>query len=192
VHYSDDQRHPLGAIHGRFQPFHNGHMDYLERALERCEQVIVGITNPFPAGSHCGEATDPLRHLPENNPFTYFERVDMIVEACRVAEVLGRIRVVPFDVTGVRRGWTNVIPLDAVQLVIPHEPWDEEKARRFVAHGYRVEFLNTVQGRRLSATHVRTCLRSDAAWEPLVPAGTATVLRRLDRLRRLQQGADAR
>jgi hypothetical protein len=152
--------------------------------------VIVGITEPFVAGSHREEASDPARHLPENNPFTYFERLDMIVETCRVAELLGRVRVVPFDVTGVRRGWTNVIPLDAVQLVIPHEEWDEIKASRFVAHGYQVEFLDTVQD-RLTATLVRSYLRSgDGAWEGLVPAGTATVLRRLDCQRRLQEGAD--
>ncbi len=33
-----------GMIHGRFQPFHNGHLEYLLAALERCETLIIGIT----------------------------------------------------------------------------------------------------------------------------------------------------
>ena len=35
-------------IHGRFQPFHNGHLDYLRGALARCDELFVGITNPDP------------------------------------------------------------------------------------------------------------------------------------------------
>ena len=38
-----------GMIHGRFQPFHNGHLEYLRGAAERSEEVFVGITNPDPA-----------------------------------------------------------------------------------------------------------------------------------------------
>ena len=64
-------------IHGRFQPFHNGHLEYLRGAAERSDEVFVGITNPDPQRIK-EEATDPLRHLPESNPFTYVERLLMI------------------------------------------------------------------------------------------------------------------
>ena len=40
-----------GMIHGRFQPFHLGHLEYLRGAAERCDEVFVGITNPDPTGS---------------------------------------------------------------------------------------------------------------------------------------------
>ena len=33
-------------IHGRFQPFHNGHLAYLCGAAARCDELFVGITNP--------------------------------------------------------------------------------------------------------------------------------------------------
>ena len=36
-------------IHGRFQPFHNGHLEYLRGAAECCDELFVGITNPDPA-----------------------------------------------------------------------------------------------------------------------------------------------
>jgi cytidyltransferase-like protein len=35
-----------GMIHGRFQPFHLGHLEYLRGAAGRCDEIIVGITNP--------------------------------------------------------------------------------------------------------------------------------------------------
>ena len=38
-----------GMIHGRFQPFHLGHLEYLKGAAERSDEVFVGITNPDPA-----------------------------------------------------------------------------------------------------------------------------------------------
>jgi nicotinamide-nucleotide adenylyltransferase len=52
-------------IHGRFQPFHNGHLEYLRGAAERSDEVFVGVTNPDPQRIK-EEATDPLRHLPES------------------------------------------------------------------------------------------------------------------------------
>lgn len=33
-----------GMIHGRFQPFHNGHWQYARAALARCDVLIIGIT----------------------------------------------------------------------------------------------------------------------------------------------------
>ncbi|MGZ4357283.1 MAG: adenylyltransferase/cytidyltransferase family protein, partial [Gaiellaceae bacterium] len=35
-------------IHGRFQPLHNGHLEYLRGAAAQSEEVFVGITNPDP------------------------------------------------------------------------------------------------------------------------------------------------
>ena len=64
-------------IHGRFQPFHNGHLEYLRGAAARSEAVFVGITNPDPRRVK-EEPSDPMRHLPESNPFTYTERLLMI------------------------------------------------------------------------------------------------------------------
>src|SRR5438094_9573579 len=67
-------------IHGRFQPFHNGHLEYLRGAAERSDEVWIGITNPDPERIK-PEASDPLRHLPESNPFSYAERLLMVKAA---------------------------------------------------------------------------------------------------------------
>ncbi len=80
-----------GMIHGRFQPFHNGHLAYLRGAAARCDEVFVGITNPDPSRIK-PEASDPLRHLPESNPYTYVERL-LMVEAAALDAGLDLARV---------------------------------------------------------------------------------------------------
>jgi cytidyltransferase-like protein len=36
-------------VHGRFQPFHYGHLEYTLAALACCDHRIIGITNPDPS-----------------------------------------------------------------------------------------------------------------------------------------------
>ena len=85
-------------IHGRFQPFHNGHLEYMRGAADRSDELWVGITNPDPARIR-PEASDPARHLPESNPYTYDERLLMVKAA---APDLGldaaSVHVIPFPV----------------------------------------------------------------------------------------------
>ncbi len=73
-------------VHGRFQPFHNGHLEYLRGAAERSDEVWVGITNPDPTRIK-EEPSDPLRHLPESNPYTYAERLLMVKAAAADAGI---------------------------------------------------------------------------------------------------------
>jgi cytidyltransferase-like protein len=35
----------LAAVHGRFQPFHVGHLEYVMRAAELCDLLYIGVTN---------------------------------------------------------------------------------------------------------------------------------------------------
>jgi cytidyltransferase-like protein len=37
-------RFPTTSAHGRFQPFHNGHLEYVRAAKERCDFLWIGIT----------------------------------------------------------------------------------------------------------------------------------------------------
>ena len=87
----------VGMVHGRFQPFHLGHLEYLVAAAARSERLVVGITNPegFPSRP---EPDDPARHLPESNPFTYAER-RLMVEAAAGEAGVGPVEVIPFPIT---------------------------------------------------------------------------------------------
>ena len=84
-----------GMIHGRFQPFHLGHLEYLQGAAAQSDEVWVGITNPDPTRVK-PEPSDPVRHLPESNPYTYAERLLMVKAAAEEIDV--DVHVIPFPV----------------------------------------------------------------------------------------------
>ena len=87
-----------GMVHGRFQPFHTGHLSYTLEAFNRSEHLIIGITNPDPSETRV-EAADAQRHTSEANPFTFFERQWMIRAALVEAAIdLSRISIVPFPI----------------------------------------------------------------------------------------------
>jgi cytidyltransferase-like protein len=83
-------RHPLAVIHGRFQPLHLGHLEYLLAGAARCHTLVIGITNPDPAQT-VEEPADPARGRPEANPCTFYERY-LMVEAALVEAGVGHDR----------------------------------------------------------------------------------------------------
>src|SRR5271169_4771736 len=75
---SDSRVFSEASVHGRFQPLHNDHVEYIMEAKKRCEYLWIGITKYDvdqlnPLGRH--------RERPEANPLTFFERIKIIKEA---------------------------------------------------------------------------------------------------------------
>lgn len=171
-----------GMVHGRFQPFHNGHWEYTKRALERCSHLLIGITNPDPSVT-VQEEGDPQRHLPESNIFTFFERMTMI-KAVLVDEGvnLGRVHIIPFPIHHPQR-WRFYFPEETVQFIRVFSEWGKQKVKRLEAMGLKVEILDAGAPKELSATEVRNRIWNGGEWEPLVPPGVARVLKELTALR---------
>lgn len=169
-------------IHGRFQPFHNGHLDYLRGAADRSDEVFVGITNPDPARIK-PEPSDPLRHLPESNPYSYVERL-LMVEAA--ASDLGldpaSVHVIPFPVNEPEL-WAAYVPAGVTQYLRLFSEWGGTKLERLRAAGYEVVVLDEGIEKAVSGADVRAALREDGDWEALVPPGVARVLGRLSSAR---------
>jgi cytidyltransferase-like protein len=168
-------------IHGRFQPFHRGHLEYMRGASERCDELWVGITNPDPARIK-PEPSDPARHLPESNPFSYGERLLMVKAA---ASDLGlepeHVHVIPFPVNEPEL-WPAYVPEGITQFLRLFSAWGGEKLERLREAGYEVVVLDEGTEKEISGAEVREALRSGTAWEPLVPPGVARVLRELERV----------
>jgi nicotinamide-nucleotide adenylyltransferase len=165
-----------GMIHGRFQPFHNGHLEYLRGAAERSDEIFVGITNPDPTRVK-EEASDPLRHLPESNPFSYAERL-LMVKA--VAEDEGiRVHVIPFPVNEPEL-WAAYVPRGVTQYLRLFSEWGGTKLERMREVGYEVVILDEGAGKELSGADVRAALREGRDWQELVPPGVARVIASLE------------
>jgi len=175
-----------GMVHGRFQPFHCGHLQYALAALARCEHLIVGITNPDPS-LIVPEATDPERHRPTANVFTFFERQRMIRSA--LAEVgvdLTHVSIVPFPIHHPER-WLCYCPAETTQFVRLLSAWGREKAKRFQEKGWAVEVLDASAAKDVSGYEVRRRLREGQGWEDLVPCAVAQVLKEISAVERLRR-----
>ncbi|MFN2467995.1 MAG: adenylyltransferase/cytidyltransferase family protein [Gaiellaceae bacterium] len=170
-----------GMIHGRFQPFHNGHLEYLRGAADRSDDVFVGITNPDPARIR-PEPSDPLRHLPESNPFSYVERLLMVEAAAQDLELdPARVHVIPFPVNEPEL-WDAYVPPGATQYLRLFSEWGGTKLDRMRDAGYDVVLLDEGAEKEISGVEVREALRRGRDWESLVPPGVARVLRELGRV----------
>lgn len=166
-------------VHGRFQPFHNGHLEYLRGAAERSEEVFVGITNPDPARIK-PEPSDPLRHLPESNPYSYAERLLMVKAAAGdLALDLAHVHVIPFPVNEPEL-WPAYVPAGVTQYVRLFSEWGSTKLERMREAGYEVVVLDEGTEKQLSGADVRAAIREGRDWQALVPPGVARVLRSLE------------
>jgi nicotinamide-nucleotide adenylyltransferase len=163
-------------IHGRFQPFHNGHLEYLRGAAERSDEIWIGITNPDPERIR-PEESDPLRHLPESNPFSYAERLLMVKAA---AAELGldpaNVHVIPFPVNEPEL-WPAYVPDGVTQYLRLFSAWGGTKLDRLREAGYEVVILDEGTEKQLSGADVRAALREGGDWKALVPDRVAAVVR---------------
>jgi nicotinamide-nucleotide adenylyltransferase len=166
-----------GMIHGRFQPFHNGHLEYLQGAAARSDELWVGITNPDP--SHVKpEPADPLRHLPDSNPYTYAERLLMVTAVAETIDV--DVHVIPFPVNQPEL-WHAYVPANVTQYIRQFSEWGTTKIDRFRSAGYDVVILDEGVEKEISGADVRAAMREGTDWQALVPAGVARVIEQLDR-----------
>jgi nicotinamide-nucleotide adenylyltransferase len=180
------KRYSLGMIHGRFQSFHNGHLAYLLGAARLSARLLVGITNPDRART-LAEEDDPRRHLPENNPFTYTERLLMVEAAAREARLGPPVHVIPFPVNEPEL-WPDYVPPGTVHFLRVFSPWGATKLERLRAAGFEVVVLDGGAAKDVSGEQVRTALRRGEGLDALVPPAVARVIRSLpaERVRNLR------
>jgi nicotinamide-nucleotide adenylyltransferase len=173
----------VGHIHGRFQPFHTGHLAYCKWAAGECDELLVGITNADP--SHIrAETADPDRNEPQNNPFRYHERHRMVTNALAVADLDVPVRVLPFPINRPDL-WEYYAPPDVLHLLRVLEEWHEVKADRLREHGRTVQTITAE--RTVSGTGIREAIATDDnTWRASVPDVVATVVDDIDGVERVR------
>jgi nicotinamide-nucleotide adenylyltransferase len=180
--------HPLGLIHGRFQVLHNDHLTYLMAGWSRCENLIVGITNPTPAQTE-EETTDPNRSSRANNPLTYEEREKMVLDAMVEAGVeKKKLTIIPFPICKTEE-LIKVAPKDAIYYLTIYDAWGYEKRDRLQSLGLTTEVMweKDTADKGLTATAIRLAIAEDRDWEPLVPPAVARLIKKWNLQTRLSQ-----
>lgn len=158
----------LGFIHGRFQLFHNDHLKYALLAKEQCEKLIVGITSPENAAL-IREEVDPHRSEAASNPFTYFERYEMIKLALLEAGIKREdFEIVPYPIERPEILY-NYVPLNATSFFTIYDDWGYEKLHRLSKLGYGTYVLFDRREKAMCSTEIRQKIVLGTEWEDMVP-----------------------
>lgn len=166
-----------GSIHGRFQPFHNGHLDYVLQAFERAEFIKVGLTQIFrPSGASSASRRDNA----EANPLAYWERAFLVATAIEESGISrSRFEFVPFPIEEPKQ-LTQFIAPSVHCFTTVLSDWNEEKIERLEAQGYSVSRLQVSPpdvNRVSTGTEIRRLIRSrDHSWEKYVPPSVSKAI----------------
>lgn len=164
-----------GCVTGRLQPVHNGHLELFRMVLDAGLRLVVGITNPDPP-SRAEHPDHGSRHLEENNPFTYYQRMTMVRAALRSAHVeRDRYEIVPFPLHD-RDRVGHYVPFDVVQYVRVFSRWEAGKAEMLRGYGYSVKAIQGDVEQRITATDIREGLRRGRPWHHLVAPPVAELI----------------
>lgn len=165
----------IGVIHGRFQPLHIGHMEYLLAGKSRCQLLVVGISNPDPWQTKA-EVTDPGRSESIANPCTYYERYLMLEKALIEAGVAkDHFRIIPFPHSFPDR-LPYYLPPRAEYYLSIYDAWGEAKLKRFTGLGLKTEVLWRRAHKITTGTAIRQLIAQDGPWQQLVPKAVAHVI----------------
>jgi nicotinamide-nucleotide adenylyltransferase len=178
-----------GVIHGRFQPLHLDHMKYLMAGKSRCDFLYIGITNPDPFLTKY-EETDPHRSRTDSNPFTYYERMRMIVDSMQEFGVSrSEFEVIPFPISHPDRIKYYAPPRNAVYFVAIYDAWGEHKFQLLRSLGLEVEVLwrRDRDAIRITGSTIRMLMRQNESWEHLVPKSVANMIHSENLLARVRE-----
>ena len=161
-----------GSVHGRFQPPHNGHREYILAAKKLCDFLWIGITRyDLTKHSECDVA--PHRADPRANPLTYFERTTLLSRMLLAEGVsAGSFGFLPFPIDEPMR-LEQFVPTSVVCFTTVYEPWNREKIRLLEQKGYTVNVLweRSLEEKEFSGSRIRESMRRrDREWEDHVPA----------------------
>lgn len=167
-----------GCIHGRFQPFHNEHLEYALEALDRCFFLWIGLSEPFPTPD--GIEGPAERRAPSANPLNYRERQYMITRTL-VSEGIApeRFGFIPFPIRNPDLLLDYLDPLATCFITI-NEDWDRQKRELIRQAGYEVDVLFE-RPKGIAASDLRHLLAiGNELWREFIPSSAASYLEEID------------
>jgi nicotinamide mononucleotide adenylyltransferase len=169
-------------VHGRFQPFHLQHLEYIVAAKQRCQFLYIGITRSDPTQQQQCEVA-PHRADSSANLLSYFERTEMI-SRCLLAEGVSRehFGFVPIPIDNPKH-LPYFMGTDIQCFTTTCDDWNLHKISVLERHGYKV--LSLIDRRRrsegvssyVSGSMIRNLIaQNDDSWVALVPKAVAAYL----------------
>ncbi len=178
----------VGSIHGRFQPFHNEHVDYALAALKSCDFLWIGITQyDIEELKKCKDS--PNRGVLSSNPLTYLERINIIKDALLDANIdRAKFDFIPFPIDEPEKLY-QFVDINTVCFTTIRESWNRSKVERLSQAGYKVEVLwENLEDKEVSSTLIReSLLNGNGLWKKMVQPSSQRHINSLDLAKRLQE-----
>jgi len=180
-----------GSVHGRFQPFHRDHLEYVLAAKQRCDFLWVGITKYDITPSEASPLARE-RERPDHNPLTYFERINIIAQVLVDAGVPREsFAFVPFPIETPNR-LAGFMPTSIPCFTTICEEWNREKIQVLQAYGYQVIVLWERPKKLITGGVIREdIVQGGSEWKQMVPPATARAVQSLNLRERLIRLRDA-
>ncbi len=161
----------LAVVSGRFQVLHNQHLEYIRLAMNKSENLIIGITNQNPIIKVGTYQEDKNRTNLKNNPFTYYERYMMIKNTMLEAGYLPeQFDIVPLPIEE-PDFLKNYLPIDAIHFLTIFDDWGRKKKQILEDAGFFVEVLKDrpIEEKFICSTQIRDLIVRGEEWKYLVP-----------------------
>ena len=152
-----------GLLIGRFQPFHLGHLEALQFALSKVDNLWVGL----------GSSNLPSQ---KNNPFSADQRKEMILSSIDDS-IKKRISIYFIPDLDNHIKWIEKIDTIVPQFEIIFSNDDLTK-HLYSKRSIKVESIPFLKRDKLSGTKIRNLIISDQKWDDLVPKGTKDFLKK--------------
>ena len=164
----------VACFTGRFQPFHNQHLEVLSALSHEFDRIIIAITNPD-IENLFEHAASQHRHTDAANPFSYESRVQIIEDSISELTDLNHveIEIIPFDLTQ-PDSWT--VPAETVFVLRIFSVWEASKLDLFTGQGFKVLEL-PAPATKISASDIREALTTnDSTWYSHVAPGAVSTI----------------
>ena len=160
-----------GLLIGRFQPFHNGHLEALRFAASKVERLWVGL----------GSSNKPLQ---KSNPFSAEERKEMILSSIDDF-VLHKIEIYSIPDLDDHQRWIELVATIVPKFDVVFTN-DDLTRHLYSRQHVEVASIPLVNRGNLSGTNIRNLMVGDHGWKHLVPDGTKNFLASIGAKTRLQ------
>jgi len=151
---------------GRFQPFHNGHLQVLETMCKTFDKVIIGIGSSNVSGT-------------EKNPYDLKTRKKMIRNSLKQFQ-FKNFKIIEIPDINDPPNWVNHVLsiVSDFNVIITNNPFTE---KLFEEKGYFV--MGTCgydENTRISSTQIRKKMKeNDESWKELVPKPVVDIIMRM-------------
>jgi nicotinamide-nucleotide adenylyltransferase len=165
-------KHKRGLVIGRFQPFHNGHLQLVQQTLEECEELIIVI----------GSAQFNFLY---KDPFTAGERIEMVHDSLIFEEINNcdffLIPLVNFE--------NNACWLEYLKSMVPKFEIiysGNEYVRYLSKKDIIVKEPTFVNKIKYNGENIRRLIVENKKWDDLVPLPVKKLIMKFDGIERIK------